>query len=244
MKQFFSRTRILAGKELYSALYSPASWGIGLFFLLFTSIWFYYIQRFFAMNSATLRPFFGAFPLAFILVIPAITMKSWAEERKTGTVELLLTLPYSEWELVMGKFLAGLIQLLCFIALTIPVPLSLTPLGTFEAGVILTEYAGAILLGAAALSLGLFLSSLSKNQAGAFLGSAVILIIVMLINQAVLLLDMPAVLVEFINYVSLSFHFESFSRGLLDSRDLVFFILTTILFLYLNTQVLIYRKWA
>jgi len=244
MKQFFPRTRILAGKELYSALYSPASWGIGLFFLLFTSIWFYYIQRFFAMNSATLRPFFGAFPLAFILVIPAITMKSWAEERKTGTVELLLTLPYSEWELVMGKFLAAFAQLLCFIALTIPVPLSLTPLGTFETGVILTEYAGAILLGASALSLGLFLSSLSKNQAGAFLGSAVILIIVMLINQAVLLLDMPAVLVEFINYVSLSFHFESFSRGLLDSRDLVFFILTTILFLYLNTQVLIYRKWA
>jgi ABC-2 type transport system permease protein len=243
MKKTASRIAALAGKELYSALYAPASYGVGVFFLLFVSIWFYYLQRFFTLNSATLRPFFSAFPLAFILVIPAITMKTWAEERKTGTVELLLTLPYPEWELVAGKFLAAFTEVTAFIALTLPVPLSLLPLGVFDGGVIVTEYAGALLLAASAVSLGLFLSSLSKNQAAAFLGSAVTLIFVMLVNQAALSVNLPAAVIGFLNYISLSFHFESFSRGLLDSRDLAFFVLTTVLFLFLNTQVLIYRKW-
>jgi ABC-2 type transport system permease protein len=243
MKIFSPRAFALMRKELYSALYSPATCGIALFFLLFVSIWFFYLQRFFAMDTATLRPFFSAFPLAFILVIPVITMKAWAEERKLGSVELLLTMPFSEWELVLGKFLSSFTILLCILILTVPVPLSLLPLGNFDPGVILGEYAGAFFLGASATSLGLLLSSLSKNQGGAFLGSAVVLMGVMLINDFVLQMNLPQALTAFINFISLSFHFESFSRGLLDSRDLAFFILTTVLFLFLNTQVLIYRKW-
>ncbi|MDR1059025.1 MAG: ABC transporter permease subunit [Treponema sp.] len=243
MKIFSPRALALMRKELYSALYAPATYGIALFFLLFVSIWFFYLQRFFAMDTATLRPFFSAFPLAFILVIPVITMKAWAEERKLGSVELLLTMPFSEWELVLGKFLSSFVILLSFLILTLPVPLSLLPLGDFDPGVIAGEYAGAVFLGASATSLGIFLSSLAKNQGGAFLGSAVVLMAVMLLNQLTLQTNLPEALTGFINFVSLSFHFESFSRGLLDSRDLAFFILTTVLFLFLNTQVVIYRKW-
>jgi ABC-2 type transport system permease protein len=233
----------LARKELYSYSIAPASYGIAVFFLLFSSIWLFYIQRYFTADQASLRVYFDGFPLVFILVIPVITMKSWAEERKLGSVELLLTMPFSEWELVLGKFISSLGMLGFILILTIPVPLGLIPLGNFDGGVILCEYIGTLLLGSAATALGLFLSSLSKNQAGAFLGSALILLAVMLVNQISFSFELPLWFAEFINFISLAFHFESFSKGLIDSRDLAFFILATVLFLFLNTRVILYRKW-
>jgi ABC-2 type transport system permease protein len=238
-----ARALALARKELYSYSNSPAFYGVAVFFLLFTSIWLFYFQRYFAQNAATLRPYFGSFPLVFILVIPVITMRSWAEERKLGSVELLLTMPFSEWDLVMGKYLSCLGILAGLLVLTVPVPLSLFPLAAFDKGVILGEYAGALLLGSAAIALGLFLSSLSKNQAGSFLGSAVVLLAVTLVNQLTLSFNLPGSLAEAINFISLSFHFESFSKGLIDTRDVAFFILSTVLFLFLNARVILYRKW-
>ncbi|MDR2759891.1 MAG: ABC transporter permease [Spirochaetaceae bacterium] len=243
MKYLPRKALALARKEIFSYSISPAFYGIGIFFLLFTTLWFFYFQRFFSLNTATLRPFFSAFPLAFIMVIPVITMKSWAEERKLGSVEILLTMPFSEWDLVLGKFFSSLAVLTVIMALTVPVPLSLLPLGSFDAGVILGEYAGAFLLGSSATALGLFLSCLSKNQAGAFLGSAVVLLFVMLASQFTMTFNLPLWLSEGINFISLSFHFESFSKGLIDTRDLAFFIITTVLFLFFNTRVLLFRKW-
>jgi len=237
----FLKISALTSKELKSWIYSPALYGITIFFLLFVSIWFYQLQRFFAMDIATLRPFFTAFPFAFILVIPVLTMKTWAEEKKLGSAEILFTLPFTEWELVLGKFLSCFILLSAMLVLTIPVPVTLIPLGYFDPGVILAEYLGAVLLGASATALGLFLSGISKNQAAAFLGSAVVLLAVILINN--LSYGLPPGLAAFVNFISLSFHFESFSRGLLDSRDLVFFVFTTILFLFLNVEVLVFRRW-
>ena len=234
---------ILARKELFQYLHTPAFYGAAVFFLLFGSVWLFFFQRYFAMDQATLRPYFGIFPVIYILVIPVITMKSWAEERKTGTSELLLTMPFSEWDLVLGKFLAVLALLVIMLLLTVPMPLTLARLGNFDAGMIFCEYLGALLLGASAASLGLLLSSLSKNQASSFLGSVVVLMIVMLINQLTFILNLPQWLSGFINFFSLAFHFESFSKGLLDSRDLAFFLLSTALFLFINTRVILYRKW-
>jgi ABC-2 type transport system permease protein len=217
---------------------------MGVFLLLFVNIWFFYFQRFFARDMASLHSWFAAFPLAFIIVIPAITMKSWAEERRAGTLELLLTMPFSEWNLVLGKFIAVLGVLVTFLLLTVPLPLSVLPLGDFDGGLILGEYAGILFLGASASSLGLFFSSFSRNQAGAFLGGVVILLTVTLINQVPQVLNLPLRLAEFINFFSLTFHFESFSRGILDSRDMAFFVLSTLLFLFLNTRALLFRKWG
>jgi len=235
------RVFVLARKEIYSWLNSPAIYGVTVFFLLFVSIWLYYIQRFFAMDTASLRPFFTAFPFAYIFVIPVLTMRVWAEEKKLGSAEILFTMPFTEWELVLGKFLSCFTLLLAMVLLTVPVPFSLLPLGYFETGVIFGEYAGALFLGASATALGVFLSGVSKNQAAAFVGSVVALLAVMLMQQ--LTENLPSGLASFINYISLAFHFESFSRGLLDSRDMAFFVITTILFLFLNTQVLVYRRW-
>jgi ABC-2 type transport system permease protein len=243
MKVLSKRTFALARKEIVSWLYAPAFYGIAVFFLLFVSIWFYFLQQFFALNAATLQPFFTAFPIAYILVVPVLTMKSWAEEKKLGSMELLLTMPFSDWELVMGKFISSFIILAALLVLTLPVPLSLIPLGTFDAGVIIAEYLGSLLLGAAAIAVGLFLSALSKNQAAAFLSSAVVLLIVTMISAFTQGVTLPAPVSDFCNFISLNFHFDSFSDGLLDSRDILFFIFTAWLFLYLNTQALLFRKW-
>ena len=242
MKAAAKRIIVLARKELLTWLSSPALFGITVFFLVFISVWFYYIQSFFAMNIASLRPFFGAFPLAFIFVIPALTMKAWAEEKKMGSVEILFTLPFNEWELVLGKFISSLTIIFGMLIFTLPVPLSLLPLSNFDLGIILTEYSGVLLLAAAALAIGLAFSSIAKNQAAAFVGTVVILFALMLLHN--ITPNLPPFLASFINFISLSFHFESFSRGLLDSRDIAFFILTTWLFLFFNTQILIFRKWS
>ena len=235
------RALVLTQKELHSWLYTPALYGIAFFFLAFVSIWFYYFQRFFAMNTASFRSFFAGFPLAFVLVIPALTMKSWTDEKKHASIDLLFSLPFTECELVLGKFLASFTILSVFIILTLPVPLSIVPLGNFDTGVIIAEYFGCLLLGAAACALGQFLSSICKTQAAAFLGTAVILLAMTLLNT--ISSDLPAFLARFINSFSLVFHFESFSRGILDSRDIAFFLLASGLFLFLNVQSLVIRKW-
>jgi ABC-2 type transport system permease protein len=238
-----NRIAALARKELYSYSISPVLYGIAVFFLLFVSIWLFYYQHFFAMDSANLRVFFTAFPLGFILMIPALTMKTWAEERKTGTMELLLTMPFSEWDLVLGKFLAAFGAAAGITVLTLPVPLSLLPLGNFDLGVIAGEYAGALLLAASSTALGLLLSCLARSQAGAFLGIAAALLAVTMVNQVARTFTLPTALSDALNFISLAFHFETFSKGIIDTRDLAFFGLSTLLFLFLNTRVLLFRKW-
>ena len=238
------RIMAMTRKELFSYLNAPAFYGAAVFFLLFCSIWLFYFQQFFTRNAASLRPYFGVFPLIFILIIPVLTMRSWAEERKTGSIELLLTLPFSEWDLVLGKFCAAFSLLAMMLILTIPLPFTLFPLGAFDAGVIVCEYIGALLMGASAVALGLLLSALSKNQAGSFLGSAAVLMATMLISQLTLSLNLPYWLAEIINYFSLSFHFDSFAKGLLDSRDIVYYIASTALFLFVTTRVILFRKWS
>jgi len=238
-----SRILALARKELYSYLNAPAFYGAAVFFLAFSSVWIFFIQRYFTMNVATMRPYFGTLPIMFIFVVPVLTMKSWAEERKTGSIELLLTMPFSEWELVLGKFFSTFALLAMMLILTIPLPLCLSALGEFDAGVIVCEYVGAFLMGASAVALGLLLSSLSKNQAGSFLGSAVVLMAVMLINTLTFSMKLPFWLSEFVNFISLSFHFESFAKGLLDSRDIIYFLASAFLFLFITTRVILFRRW-
>jgi ABC-2 type transport system permease protein len=144
----------------------------------------------------------------------------------------------------LGKFLSSFSALAIIIGLTIPVPLSVLPMGRFDGGVIVAEYLGTLLLGASGIAMGLFLSSLAKNQGGAFLGSATALLVTMLLTQFTQMPAIPVRLAEILNFFSLSFHFESFTRGVFDTKDAVYFILTTLLFLFLNTRVLLFRKWS
>lgn len=238
------RTLSIARKEMRSYFNSPIAYIVIVFFLVFTAVWFFYVAQFTLQDTATLRAYFGIMPIVFIGLIPALTMRSWAEESKLGTDEILLTLPYRETELVLGKFVAAFSLLLLALLLTIFVPISVLPLGSFERGEIAGEYLGIALLGAAATSIGLFVSSVARNQISAFIVSAVALLFLTLISQLNAVVDLPGWLAAVINYISLQFHVQSFIRGIVDTRDLVYYIVITVLFLYLNTKTLVFRKWS
>jgi ABC-2 type transport system permease protein len=230
-------------KELKSFFNSPMAYIVVIFFIAFTSVWFFFFQQFFAQNTASLRSYFSIMPLVFTILVPALTMRSWAEERKAGTAELLITMPFSEVTLVVGKFLSSYAVILLTIALTIPVPLTVSMFGHFDPGQIVGEYLGILLLGAAVVSIGQFISANSKNQISAFIFTALILIILTLLNQVAVYLDLPRWLASIVNWVSLNYHFEAFTKGVIDTRDVLYFVLASVLFLYLTTKALVFRKW-
>jgi ABC-2 type transport system permease protein len=235
--------RPIIKKELKSYFNSPIAYIVVVTFLVFSSIWVFYLQTFFASNIASLRGFFSVIPIVFIIVMPALTMRSWAEEKKLGTMEVLMTLPFRESTVVMGKFLAALALLAIMIALTLPLPLMLSRFGNFDWGEILGQYIGVILLGAAGISVGLFVSSLMSNQISSFLISLFVLLVLTLISQVNLVFALPPWAAGMVNFVSLGQHFSNFQRGLIDTRDLLYYGIVSALFLYLNTKSLVFRKW-
>ena len=230
-------------KELKSYFNSPIAYVVVITFLVFSSIWIFYLQSFFAANTASLRGYFSVIPIVFIIVMPAITMRSWAEEKKLGTLEVLLTLPFRESTLVVGKYIAALALLAIMIGLTLPIPLLAARFGSFDWGEILSQYLGALLIGAAGISVGLFVSSLTTNQVSAFLVSLFVLLVLTLIAQVNVVLSPPAWAAGIFNFISLGQHFSNFQRGLIDTRDLAYYLLVSGLFLYLNTKTLVFKKW-
>lgn len=233
----------VARKELATYFNSPIAYIVVVFFLAFTSTWFFYIQQFLVQNVASMRSYFGILPVVFVILMPAITMRSWAEENKLGTAEVLLTLPFTEAHVVVGKFLGAFTLLAVMLALTLPVPFTISPLGDFATGQIIGQYIGTLLLGAGAISVGLFVSSLSQNQITSFILGVVVLLALTLVNQINFVVGLPRWLGDLLNQISLNHHFRSFEKGILDSRDMIYYLLLSFLFLYLNTKVLIFRKW-
>ena len=233
----------LAKKELRSYFNTPIAYIVAVFFLLFTAGWLYYMEQFYAANVASLRGYFGIFPMVFIFLLPALTMRSWAEEARMKTDEILLTLPVRAGELVMGKFLAALTLMLLMLVCTLPVPLTLFPLGEFATGQIWGQYIGSFLLAALGIAVGLCVSAMASNQISAFLFSVVILLAFTLMWQFTMFLSLPDAMASLLKYVSLQTHFESFAKGVIDTRDVMFYLVWTALFLYLNMKILVLRKW-
>lgn len=230
-------------KEMKSYFNTPIPYIVVIAFLVFTSVWFFFIQNFVVQNVASLRAYFGVIPIVFIILMPALTMKMWAEEKKLGTIELLLTLPFKDGIVVIGKFLSAFILLCIIMVLTFPIPITLAALGDFEVGEVVGEYIGTLLIGGAGIAIGLFVSSVSTNQITAFLFGLLTLLFFTLVSQVNFLLDLPKWLSDFVNYISLNAHYNSFRKGLVDSRDTIYFFTITVLFLYLNTKVLVFKKW-
>lgn len=228
-------------KEFKSYFNSPIAYIFIITFILFSS-WLFF-RTFFLVDQAHLRPLFSIFPWLFLILAPSITMRAWAEEKKMGTIEVLMTLPLKDYEVVLGKFLASFFFMITTVVLTFPLAITVYSLGNPDTGSIIGGYMGAILMGGAYLSIGLFCSSLTKNQIVAFIISTVTCFILLIIGEDIVLMSAPDTFAPIFSYLGLGTHFESISRGVIDSRDLVYYFSTIGFFLFLNTLALESRKW-
>jgi ABC-2 type transport system permease protein len=169
-------------------------------------------------------------------------MRLWAEERKVGTMELLMTLPVTDAEAVLGKFLASFVFLLLSLALSFVIPIVVAVLGDPDPGQIVGGYLGSVLIGAAFLAIGLFISSLTENQIVAFIVSVVGIFGLFILGEDFVLFGVPDRLVPIFSFLGLAGHYDSVSRGVVDSRDILYYLSVIGFFLYLNVKSIEARK--
>lgn len=228
-------------KEFRSYFNSPIAY-IFITFFLGISSWLFF-QSFFLVNQAEMRGFFGLMPWIFLFFIPAVTMKLWAEEKKIGTIEILMTLPIRDYEVVIGKFLACLALLAVTILLTLVVPFSVMYLGNPDVGTLITGYIGLLLMGGAYIAIGFFASTLTENQIVAFIIGIAVCLTLLLIGEDIVLFKTPNWLFPIFSYLGLGAHYSSILRGVLDSRDIIYYLSVIAFFLYLSTLAIESRKW-
>jgi ABC-2 type transport system permease protein len=236
-----STTSTIFQKEFKSYFNSPIAYIFIITFLLFSG-WLFF-RTFFLIGQAHLRPLFGILPWLFLILAPAVTMRAWAEEKKLGTMEVLMTLPLRDYEAVLGKFLASFLFIIITLLLTFPLVATTYVLGEPDTGAIVGGYLGACLMGGAYLAIGLFVSSLTKNQIVAFIIGIVTCFALLIVGEDIVLMSAPSVVVPLFTYLGLGTHFESVSRGVIDSRDLIYYLSVIGFFLFLNTLSLESRKW-
>lgn len=234
----------IAAKELRSYFNSTIAYVFMVLFLVLNTAFFFELQKFFVVNQATLRDFFGLAPIIMLFFVPAVSMRMWAEERKLGTLETLLTLPLKDWEVVIGKFLAGFVFLLITLALTFPLPVMVAALGHPDLGAIICGYIGLAFLGAAYLAIGLWVSSLTENQIVAFITAFVLCLALFMIGIDIILTAVPRAFVPFFKSLSLGSHFSSIERGVIDSRDILYYLSIIGFFLFLNVRSVEARRGA
>lgn len=228
-------------KEFRAYFSSPIAYIFIISFLGVTN-WLFF-RTFFLANQSSLRPFFSLLPWVFLFLAPAITMRSWAEEKKLGTIEILMTLPIKEYEVVIAKFLSTFVFLIVTLFLTFPLPLTVMVLGNPDPGPIWGGYVGAFLLGGAYLAIGLFSSSLTENQIVAFIVSIMLCFALLIVGENFVLINAPSVLVPVFSYLGLGAHFQSIGRGVIDSRDIMYYLSVIGFFLFLNQISIESRKW-
>ena len=237
----FRHINTIMNKELQGYFNSPMAYVFMTVFLVLTS-WFFF-RGFFLVGQATMRGYFALLPWIFLLLIPAITMRQMSEERKMGTVEILLTAPVTPWEAVLGKFFSSFSFLVINLLLSLVLPAILFFIGRPDFGVIAAGYFGALFLGAAYLSIGLWVSSLADSQIIAFILSAVLIFILFILGDDTVLRAVPVNFVPIFKFLGLGIHFQSILRGVLDSRDVVYYLLLVFIFLYLTVANLNNRRW-
>lgn len=236
-------TWIIAKRELAAFFNSLVAYILLISFLGFTGFftWLSGNGDIFFRKQADLNVFFGIANWTLFFFIPAITMRLLAEEKRSGTIELLLTKNVSDRQMVSGKFLAAFLMVLIALAFTIPYYISVSQLGNFDHGASISGYLGLIFLSAAYIGIGLFASSLTNNQIVAFL-LALLLGICFQFIFGVLASGSSGWVAEFFNTLSLSSHFDSISRGVIDSKDVLYFLSICFLGLFLSEYIISKRK--
>ena len=233
----------LARKELRQIFLSPIAYAFMIVFVFFVTFMFF--REFFLIRQASMAGFFGLFPIAFAVVLPGVTMRTWAEERKQGTLEFLLTSPIETWHIVVGKYIAGLALVTLCVLCTLYVPITVASYGDLDLGPVIGSYLGAILMGGACIAIGMFLSAFTQDQIVSFLVSLVVLLVLVLLGHPYIASEFGpgSWLGAFARVVSPTTHFESIGRGVIDVRDIYYFVAITVLFLYMNARVIDLRRW-
>jgi ABC-2 type transport system permease protein len=215
-------------KEFRDYFVSPIAYIVIALFLLITG-WLFF-STFFVVGQADLRNFFVRLPFLFALVVPIITMRLFSEELNTGSYELLLTLPVTFHDIIFGKFMAAVAFVAAILAPTLAYPIFISFVGELDWGVVAGGYIGALLLGSAYAAVGLFASSLTRNQIIACIVGIVVCALLAIVDK--MLFFFPQSLLSIIEYLSSSFHFENIAKGILDTRDLLYFVSVIFLGLY------------
>ena len=233
-------------RELQSYFATPVAYVFIVIFLLLMGAFTFYLGGFYERVQADLGAFFNYHPWLYLFLVPAISMRLWAEERKTGSVELLMTLPITPWQAVLGKFLAAWAFTGIALLLTFPIWVTVNYLGDPDNGAILAAYVGSFLMAGGFLAIGSCLSATTRNQVIAFV-ITVVVCFGFLLSGFPLVLDLfsgwaPQVIVDGIASLSFLTHFASISKGVIDLRDLVYFGLVIATFLYANTIVLQWKQ--
>jgi ABC-2 type transport system permease protein len=219
---------VIAKRELGSYFTSPIAYIFLVIFLLLTGFFTFSVGQFFERGEAALGSFFGWHPWLYLVLVPAAGMRLWAEERRAGTLELLMTMPVTPWQAIAGKFLASWIFLAIALALTFPVVLTVNVLGSPDNGMILAGYLGSLLLAGAYLAITCLASAMTRNQVVAFILSVVVCLFLILagfnpVTDLMTRWASPA-LIDTVAAFSVVTHFEGFQRGVIDLRDLAFFL--------------------
>ena len=209
---------IIMKKELMSYFTTPIAYIVITIFLLFTG--FFFFKDFFYYNQAEMRSFFQLLPLFFCFVVPAATMRLFSEERHSGTLEILMTLPVSTFDAVAGKIMAGTVFTAAMLAPTLIYIITVIVAGSPDPGPLIGGYFGSLLLGAACSSIGVLCSSFSKNQIIAFILSWAVCFILWLIDKIIIFVPVK---LGFVEYLGSDFHFQNVAKGIIDSRDIVYF---------------------
>jgi ABC-2 type transport system permease protein len=229
---------IIAKREIKGYFPTPLALVFIVIFLALTGAFAFYVGGFFNRGAADLSAFFGYHPWLFLLLVPAIGMRLWAEERKSGTIELLMTLPVSTTDAVLGKFFAAWAFCGLALALTFPMWITVNLLGEPDNGVIFASYIGSFVMAGAYLSISACLSAMTKNQVIAFILAATICFLFTM-SGAQLVLNFfqgwaPEVIVDALRSMSFITHFNAVTRGVIDLKDVVFFGSLMALWLFLN----------
>ena len=229
-------------RELQSYFATPVAYVFIVIFLVLMGTFTFYLGNFYERGQADLGPFFIFHPWLYLLLVPAIAMRLWAEERKTGSIELLKTLPITPWQAVLGKYLAAWAFTGVALLLTFPIWITVNYLGDPDNGAIVAAYIGSFLMAGGVLAIGACLSATTRNQVIAFV-ITVVVCFVFLASGFPMVLDFftswaPQIVVDGIASLSFLTHFESISKGVIDIRDLIYFGFLILVFLYANTIVL------
>ena len=233
-------------REFSGYFATPVAYVFIIIFLLLTGFSTFYVGNFFERGEADLYPFFSMHPWLYILLIPAISMRLWAEERKSGSIELLMTLPVSVFEAVLGKFFAAWAFTGLALLLNFPLWITVNYLGNPDNGVILASFLGSLLMAGGFLSIGSCISAITKNQVIAFVISLVISLIFVLAGFGIVI-DFfagwaPQTLVDVISSFSFLTHFDAISKGVIDLRDMLYFISLIAIWLFANALIVNARK--